>query len=351
MSIVKGRFGHTPEGEAASLYTITNARGSAVCVSDMGGTLVSLIVPDGDGKKGDVLLGYSRAEDYFPNEGYLGALIGRFGNRIGGGRCVLDGNVLELYQNDHGNHLHGGKCGFDHRIWQAAPDDSQNALVLTRVSPDGEENYPGTLAVKVTYALSEDDALSIHYEAHTDKATILNLTNHAYFNLNGEGEAPITDHLLQINADRFTVVDDQSIPTGELRPVDDTVFDLRAPLRISDGLKGLEKDEQMIFGKGYDHNFCLNGSGLREIATLRAPRTGRLMTVLTDQPGVQLYTGNMLSGVKTAKCGRVYGHRDGLCLETQGYPDAINHANFPSCVLRPGEKYDTTTVYRFCAQR
>lgn len=347
MTMEKSAFGRLPDGREAALYTLTNKAGGSVSISDLGGTLVSLKVPDREGKLTDVLLGYGQIQGYYPNKGYLGALIGRVGNRINRGQCQLDGRALHLNANSHGHHLHGGTEGFDRKLWSATMLPESGQLVLEYVSPDGEENYPGTLRVKVTYAFSEDNALSIHYAALCDRDTLCNLTNHAYFNLAGEGSGDVLDHEIMIAADRFTVVDQDCIPTGELRPVDGTPFDLRKPIRLGDGLAHQASDQQMTCGNGYDHNFCLNGAGLRQVASVYAPSTGIRMTVDTDQPGVQFYTGNSLQGVNVAKCGHIYGQREGLCLETQNYPDAINHPNFPSPVLRAGRRYDTTTIYRF----
>ena len=347
MTMEKRAFGRLPDGREAALYTIANKAGGSVSISDFGGTLVSLRVPDREGRLTDVLLGYSDVSGYFPNAGYLGALIGRVGNRIGRGLCQLDGRALHLNANSNGHHLHGGNEGYDRKLWTASALPEAGQLVLEYLSPDGEERYPGNLRVKVTYAFSEDNALSIHYAAICDRDTLCNLTNHAYFNLSGEGSGDVLDHLITIAADRFTVVDQDCIPTGELRSVEGTPFDLRKPVRVGDGLKYQDSDQQMAFGKGYDHNFCLNGAGLRQVASLYSPLTGIRMTVDTDQQGVQFYSGNTLEGVNPGKCARRYGHREGLCLETQNYPDAINHPDFPSPVLRAGRRYDTTTIYRF----
>lgn len=347
MRIEKKPFGRLPTGEPADLYILTNAKGARVAITNYGGILVSILVPDRAGALGDVVLGFDRVEDYCPNPAYLGALIGRVGNRIAHGACTLDGQALHLAANSNGHHLHGGNIGFDRKLWAAEANEDAGQLVLTIHSPDGEEGYPGSLDVKVTYTLSEDDALGIHYEAVSDKDTLLNLTNHAYFNLTGEGAGTIEDHVLTILADRFTPSDSGLIPTGEIRDVTGTPFDLRHGRTLKEGLCRTSEDEQLGYGGGYDHNFCLNGDGLREVARLVSPASGRAMTTETDQKGVQFYSGNGLGGGNKGKCGHAYGARAGLCLETQNYPDAINHANFPSPILRAGEKYDTTTVYRF----
>ena len=351
MSISKVPFGTLADGRAADLYTITNDSGASVSISTYGGILVRLTVPDKGGKPTDVLLGFDGLAGYAPvNPGYMGALIGRVGNRIGSGRFMLNGVHYQVATNSNGHHLHGGDVGFDKKIWAAEPDEAKNALKLCIVSPDGEENYPGTLEVTVTYTLSEDNGLSIRYEAVSDKDTLCNLTNHAYFNLSGEGSGTIEDHTIQINASRFTVTDSGLIPTGELRSVAGTPFDLRQPTRIGDGLKRLSDDEQLRYGGGYDHNFMLDGEGYRETVVLRSPKSGIVMKVFTDMPGVQLYTGNMLSTDWPGKGGKNYGLRDGLCLETQFPPDAVNHPDFPSAVLKAGERLESTTSYIFTAE-
>ena len=351
MSISKVPFGTLADGRAVDLYTIVNGSGASVSISTYGGILVRLSVPDKHGKPTDVLLGFNELSGYAPlNPGYMGALIGRVGNRIGNGRFTLNGVTYQVATNSNGHHLHGGDAGFDKKLWAAEPDEANNALKLSIVSPDGEENYPGTLKVTVTYTLSEDDGLSIHYEAVSDRDTPCNLTNHAYSNLSGEGSGTIEDHVIQINASSFTVTDSGLIPTGELRSVAGTPYDLRQPTRIGDRLKHLSDDEQLRYGGGYDHNFMLDGEGFREAVALRSPKSGIVMKVFTDMPGVQLYTGNMLSTDRPGKCGKNYGPRDGLCLETQFPPDAINHPNFPSAVLKAGERFESTTSYIFTTE-
>ncbi|NLG25571.1 MAG: galactose mutarotase [Clostridiales bacterium] len=343
-------FGRLPSGAEATLYTLTNASGASVSITNYGGIIVKLVAPGANGMA-DVVLGYDSLAGYLPNVGYLGALIGRVGNRINRGRCAIGGKELTLAANANGHHLHGGDVGFDQKLWGAVAERGvgEDRLILTCVSPDGEEGYPGTLAVKVTYTFTDQNALKIRYEAVSDRDTLCNLTNHAYFNLDGEGSGTVLNHVLQIDADRFTVVDQDCIPTGELRPVDGTPFDLRKGARIGDGLAQTDADEQMRFGKGYDHNFVLNGEGFRKIATLSSAAAGRAMDVYTDMVGVQFYAANMLEGIYAGKCGRKYGPREALCLETQYHPDSINHPNFPDSVLRAGQKYDFTTVYAFRA--
>lgn len=347
MTIDRETFARLPDGREVSLYTIRNDSGASASITDWGGTLQSLKVPDRAGEMADVVLGFPKAESYIDNTTYIGALIGRVGNRIGCGLCRLNGQPLKLNANSNGQHLHGGNEGFDRRLWTAALRPEAGQLELKYISPDGEENYPGTLDVTVTYALSNDNALTIHYTAVSDKDTLCNLTNHAYFNLSGEGSGQVLDHEVMIAADRFTVTDENLIPTGELRSVEGTPFDLRGGAPLGERLPLWEDDPQMKLAGGYDHNFCLNGEGMREAAWVYSPKSGIRMTVETDQPGVQLYTANGLNGGSPGKCGRAYGRWEGLCLETQNYPDAINHPLFPSPVLRALQRYDTTTVYRF----
>ena len=351
MAISRTSFGNLPDGRPADLYTITNASGASVSISNYGGILVSLLVPNREGKLTDVLLGFSDVSGYTPvNPGYMGALIGRVGNRIGHGRFTLNGISYQVATNSNGHHLHGGVTGFDKKLWDVEVDESKNALKLTAFSPDGEENYPGNMRVTVTYAFSDDNALTIRYEAESDKDTLCNLTNHAYFNLAGEGSGSVEDHEIQVHASRFTATDSGLIPTGELRSVSGSPLNLRTPIRLGDGLAHTEECEAMLFGGGYDHNFMVDGEGYREAVSLYAPSTGIRMKTYTDLPGVQLYTGNMLACDWAGKSGRKYGRRDGLCLETQIPPDAINHPEFPSPILRAGARYETLTAYIFTAQ-
>ena len=351
MAISRTFFGTLPDGRPADLYTIVNASGASVSITNYGGILVSLLVPDRDGKPTDVLLGFSNISGYAPvNPGYMGALIGRVGNRIGHGRFTLNGVSYQVAANSNGHHLHGGVVGFDKKLWDVETDEAKNALKLSAFSPDGEENYPGNMRLTVTYALSDDNALSIQYEAVSDKDTLCNLTNHAYFNLAGEGSGSVEDHEIQIHASRFTATDSGLIPTGGLRSVSGTPLDLRSNIRLGDGLAKTDSCEAMRFGGGYDHNFMVDGEGYREAVSLYAPATGIRMKTWTDQPGVQLYTGNMLTCDWAGKSGRKYQKHDGLCLETQIPPDAINHPEFPSAILRAGEHYVTRTAYIFTAQ-
>lgn len=343
-------WGMTPDGQPITLYTLRNPSGIQADIMDYGGVVVRLLTPDRNGNPGDIVLGHDHAEPYFSLETspYFGALIGRYGNRIAGGRFTLDGQTHQLPVNNGPNSLHGGTRGFNQRLWTGRPLADGPALELTYLSPDGEEGYPGNLSVRVTYTLTGDDALQIDYEARADAPTILNLTNHTYWNLGGDAGRDILGHELTLRADHITPVDETLIPTGELLPVEGTPFDFRQPTPI--GARVDEPNEQLRFAGGYDHNFVLGGEGLRSVAEVRDPESGRRVEVFTDQPGVQFYSGNFLDGSIVGKGGRVYGHRWALCLETQHFPDSPNHPNFPSTVLRPGETFTSRTVYAFSAR-
>ena len=336
-------WGMTPEGQPVELYTLTNAKGSEARILTYGGVVVSLKVPDRSGALGDVVAGFDNLEGYLTPPPYFGALIGRYGNRIGGGQFSLDGMVYHLAKNDGANHLHGGVRGFDKRLW-SAKQLSPQSLELSYLSKDGEEGYPGNLSANVTYTLTDAQELRIDYLATTDKETVVNLTNHSYFNLAGEGD--ILAHQVMIHADRYTPVDKGLIPTGELKSVAGTPFDFQMAKAIGERIE--QKDEQLMFGHGYDHNWVLNrtGSGLETAAKVTDPKSGRVMEVLTTEPGLQFYTGNFLDGTLKGK-GRVYTRRSAFCMETQHFPDSPNKPAFPSTVLKPGETYRTTTVYRF----
>jgi aldose 1-epimerase len=345
-------FGMTSAGEAIELYTLKSARGVEATIATYGGAVVSLKAPDKSGALADVVLGFDTVEGYLENRPYFGAIIGRYGNRIAKGRFKLDGVEYTLARNNGENHLHGGVKGFNRALWKATDRSSADAsrLELTYTSKDGEEGYPGTLTAKVTYALTDANELRIDYEATSDKNTVVNLTNHSYFNLAGQGDGDILGHEVMIDADRFTPVDAGLIPTGELRPVEGTPFDFRKPTAI--GARIEAKDEQISLGKGYDHNFVLNGGGgaPRLAARVVEPKSGRVLEVLTTEPGLQFYTGNFLDGSVTGKGGKVYKHRYGFCLETQHFPDSPNQPKFPSTVLKGGGRYQTTTLFRFSAR-
>lgn len=343
----KINFEEEIDGKKVGLYILKNKNNVQAAITNYGGRVVSLIVPDKEGNLTDVVLGYDKLEFYRKDkEPYFGALIGRYGNRIGKGRFALDGKSYQLELNDGTNTLHGGKNGFFGKVWDAN-QLKENILELSYLSVDGEAGYPGSLSVKVTYTLTEENALKIDYVATTDKKTIVNLTNHAYFNLNGEGDSTILDHELMINATTITPVDTTLIPTGELMAVEGTPFDFNKPIAI--GARINDDNEQIKNGKGYDHNWVLNKKkGLQIIATVRSPRTGIVMDIITEEPGLQFYSGNFLNG-KTAdgKGGKSYTYRSAFCLETQHFPDSPNQPTFPETVLKPGETYKTSTIYKF----
>ncbi|MCJ8167002.1 galactose mutarotase [Pontibacter sp. E15-1] len=347
MEIKKEAFGKTKEGEETTLYTLTNANGMQLKVTDYGATITSVLTPDKNGKLGDVALGFDsmdgyQSDAYLKSGPYFGSAIGRYGNRIAKGRFTLNGQEYKLAQNNGENHLHGGTKGFDKVIWQAEPLADQNALRLTYVSPDGEEGYPGKLTTTVTYTLTDDNEIKIDYTATTDKATPVNLTNHSYFNL-AAGEAnDALDHVLTINADKYTVVDGSLIPTGEQRAVKGTVMDFNTPTAIGARVKDVE-------GGGYDHNYVLSNSDgtLKQAATVYEPTSGRMMEVLTTEPGIQFYSGNFLDGTIEGRGGKTYSKHYGFALETQHFPDSPNQKDFPSTILEPGQTYKSSTVYKF----
>lgn len=342
--IAQEPFGYTQNGRAVTRYALYNALGASLAVLDYGCTITSLCVPDRTGQFVDVALGYDTIADYAQHDGFFGAAIGRVCNRIGGAAFSLNGADYPLYPNDGENTLHGGRVGFDKHIWQAEKRGAE--LVFSHTSPDGEEGFPGTLHVEIRYRLGDDNALTIRYRAISDQDTLCALTNHTYFNLNGGGS--VRDHVLWLAASHFCEADAHCLPTGRILPVSGTPMDFSSPKPI-----GCDIDapyaQLSAFG-GYDHNYALDkGGAFGRAATLYAPQTGILMTTMTDQRGIQLYTGNSIS-TRRGKGGAEYGRHSGVCLETQGFPDAIHHANFPSCVLRNGEPYTQETVYRFSAE-
>ena len=348
LQIRKQPFGTTTEKKSVDLYTLTNSNSVEVSIMTYGGIVVSLKVPDRQGKLQEVTLGYDTLDGYLKNNSpYFGALIGRYGNRIGKGKFSLGGREYRLATNNGESHLHGGVRGFDKAVWKPTEVRGQKSvgLKLDYVSADGEEGYPGALTVTVFYTLTNDNELKIDYAATTTKETIVNLTNHAYFNLGAD--ANILKHEVMINADRFTPISEAFIPTGELRNVKGTPMDFTTPTAI--GARINQKDEQLTRGNGYDHNWVLNrkDGSLSLAARVEEPTSGRVLEVFTTEPGVQFYTGNFLDGTIKGKAGKVYQQRAGLCLETQHFPDSPNHPNFPSTVLKPGQKYATTTVYKF----
>jgi aldose 1-epimerase len=348
-SVTVQEFGKLPNGETAQLFILKNRNGVETAITNYGGIIVTLKTYDAKGLLADVALGFETLAGYLRPHPYFGAIIGRYGNRIGKARFTLDGVTYTLAKNDGENSLHGGVEGFDKKLWKARTEsgpDSQT-LVLSRTSPDGEEGYPGTLRTEVRYTLSDDDSFRIDYLATTDKKTVVNLTNHTYFNLKGQGNGDILDHEIRINASRFTPVDEGLIPTGELRPVEGTPFDFRKPARI--GARIDADDEQIRRGRGYDHNFVLDreGEGLSFAARVIEPSTGRGLEVWTTEPGMQFYTGNFLDGSIIGKGGKAYPRRSGFCLETQHFPDSPNQPAFPSTVLEPGREYRSSTVWKF----
>ncbi|MBB1285805.1 galactose mutarotase [Flavisolibacter sp. BT320] len=338
-------FQSTIDGKQTDLYVLKNKNGMTAAFTNYGSLIVSLHVPDIDGNMRDVVVGHGSVMDFVNSgEAYFGATIGRVGNRIAGGRFTLDGKEYTLAQNNGPNTLHGGKKGFQAVVWEATqPNDT--TLVLHYLSPDGEEGFPGNLDVTVTYSLMSDNGFRCEYKATTDKRTVVNLTNHAFFNLNGEGSGTINNHILQINADRYTPVDSTLIPTGKIAPVAGTPFDFRQPTPIGQRLS--QDNEQLRFGKGYDHNYVLNGSGMKKAATVIGDQSRIQMDVFTEEPGLQFYGGNFMQGKNTFKSGSKDEFRTAFCLETQHYPDAPNQPGFPSIVLSPGETYTTTSLYTF----
>lgn len=351
--IEKSAYGQLSDGRNADLYTLRNAAGMTAWITNYGGILVGLTAPDKEGKFDNITLGFDSLAAYVKNNPFFGALVGRYGNRIAKGKFTLDGKTYSLVTNNMGNHLHGGRIGFDKVLWTATPVvGDEPALKLTYTAKDGEEGYPGNLSVTVTYTLQKANALKIDYQATTDKPTVVNLTNHTYFNLTGGAKRDILDHVLTMNADRFVPVDKTLIPTGKLAPVRGTPFDFTKPTRIGDRIDD-SADGQIKYGLGYDHcwAFADSSGSLKSVATVFEPTSGRVMTVQTTEPAVQFYTGNFLNGTVTGREGFPYKKRYALCLETEHYPDSPNQPTFPTTVLRPGQTYKTTTVYQFSVRK
>ena len=342
-------FGTLPSGQEIFLYTFRNSNGFTVSITNFGGRIVRVLTPDRRGRFADVVLGFDALNGYVAKNPYFGALIGRYANRIAGGRFTLDGHQYQLDLNSGESTLHGGKIGFDSVAWDTSvlDDGTHTGLVLEHTSPDGDEGFPGTLKVRVTYHVTEDNQIHIHFHATTDKKTVLNLTNHSYFNLSGIGGTQILDHVVTVHADRFVPANEHLVPTGELAIVAETPFDFRKPTAIGDRIDS--EHEQLHLAEGYDHTYVLNGQGHRLFHAARAlhPATGRTLDVDTTQPGVQFYTGNHLAGKVVGKGGVAYGFRTGLCFEAQHFPDSPNHPNFPSTVLEPNNVFDSTTIFRF----
>lgn len=348
-------FGQTGDGKLVKVYTLTNARGAVLRAINYGGIILSLHVPNRDGKFEDIVLGHDSLAGYLGQSSYFGAIIGRYGNRIANGHFELNGNTHHLATNDGPNHLHGGTEGFDKKLWKAHPfvDEHGTGIVFSYTSPDGEEGYPGTLQTEVTYTLTDGNELAVHYEATTTKATPVNLTQHSYFNLAGGGKRNILNHRLTLNADRFTPVNSTLIPTGDIHPVANTPFDFTTPTAI--GTRIHADHQQLEYAGGYDHNFVLNRkeAGTDELvlaARVSEPTSGRTMTLHTTEPGLQFYSGNLLDGSLTGKNGATYGPRCGFALETQHFPNSPNQSSFPTTILRPGETYRSRTIYTFTTQ-
>jgi aldose 1-epimerase len=370
LSITKAPFGTTPKGESVDRYTLSNGSMS-VSILTYGGIIQELLAPDRRGRLANITLGYADLNGYTvprgtpptPNPSYFGGIIGRYGNRIGGAEFTLDNQQYTLDANNGPNSLHGGDQGFDRFVWEAQAFEQSGVvgLRLTRTSEEGEgcsdvpdecTGYPGNLDVQVDYTLNEDDDLRIDYTATTDAPTVVNLTNHAYWNLSGEGTGTIYDHRLTLNASGYTPVDDTLIPTGEIAPVGGTPFDFRTPHAIGERIR--ENHQQLVFGRGYDHNWVLDRHGSNELvkaARLRDPASGRVLTMWTEEPGIQFYSGNFLDGTLYGTSGHAYRQGDGLALETQHFPDSPNQPQFPSTVLRPGQTYSTSTVLGFSTSR
>ncbi|BET69476.1 galactose mutarotase [Opitutales bacterium ASA1] len=350
--VTKQAWGSTPDGIAVDLYTLRNAKGAEATITNYGGIVVTLTMPDRTGAMADIVLGYDNLQGYIDKTPYFGALIGRYGNRIGDATFSIDGQTYTLAKNDGPNSLHGGVKGFDKVVWTAKPAASPAgpALELTYLSKDGEEGFPGNLDVKAVYTLTNDNELRLDFTATTDKATVVNLTHHSYFNLRGQGDGDILGHEVVINASHITPVNQTLITTGELAPVAGTPFDFRTPVAI--GARINDPDTQLQYGPGYDHNWVIDkpAGELALHATVYEPTTGRVMEVLSDEPGLQFYAGNFLDGTITGKGGVVYQHRTGFCMEPQHFPDSPNKPQFPSVILRPGENYSNTIIYRFTAR-
>ena len=348
-NVTEAPFGTMPDGTPVRLFTLTNAAGMEVRATTYGVILVSIRVPDRQGKLDDIVIGHDNLEGYLTKSRYFGAVVGRYGNRIAGGHVEIDGRTYHLTLNNGPNHLHGGVKGFDKTVWNAeiANDSRGPSVVFTHTSPDGHEGYPGTLAARVAYTVTDQNELIVEYSATTDQPTVVNVTQHSYFNLSGVGSGDVLGHRLTLHADSYTPVDANQIPTGEIASVEGTPLDFRR--ERPSAIASTPTHPQMKTGAGYDHNFVLsrNGTGLAPAARVVDPKTGRSMEISTTEPGIQFYSGNKLDGSMSGKGGHVYGSRTGLCLETQHFPDSPNKPNFPSTVLRPGEHYKSTTVFKF----
>jgi len=343
-------FSRLDDGREVYVFTLTNSNGMEMKLINYGATIISLTAPDRNGNYKDVVLGYDSLQGYIKGDAYFGAIVGRYGNRIGRGKFTLEGRQYQLTINNGPNHLHGGTIGYNKVLWEASQEPGKPAVTFSYVSPDQEQGYPGTLNISVTYTLTDNNEVRIDYNASTDKTTILNPTHHSYFNLTGDPKSTILNHELELRADKYTPVDSTLITTGEIADVSNTPFDFRKSHPIGENINA--DNEQLRFGNGYDHNWVLNdfNGETRVIAVVNEPQTGRVMEVLSDQPGVQFYSGNFLNGTAIGKNGTAYQFRTGFCLEAQHYPDSPNKPEFPSVVLKPGETYKQTTIYRFSSK-
>ena len=351
MSVSSEAFGKNQFGENVTLYTLNNSCGMTVRIMDHGGTIISIVVPDSFGNLDDVVLGHGTAEEYIQDTPYFGSAIGRYANRINEGKFLLDGVEYQLACNNGPNALHGGLRGFDKVVWDTEVIGAENAIKMSYVSIDGEEGFPGELATTLTYTLTEQNELKIHYQAETTKPTPVNFTNHSYFNLAGHDAGKISDQVMSINANSFLPSDETAIPFGDEMRVQNTPFDFLTPKAIGEDIDAA--DEQIRFGGGYDHNFCLNKEQFGELsfaARAEDPESGRIMEVFTTEPGIQFYTGNFLDGSVRGKGGCAYAKQGAYCLETQGYPDAPNQTQFPNTIVRPGDTFRSQTIYRFSAR-
>ncbi len=349
VKITKAPFGKTGDGQAVDLYTLSNPSGMKAKITNYGGIVTELHVPDKNGNNGDVVLGYEKLSSYIEASPYFGCITGRYANRIAKGRFTIDGTEYKLATNNGDNHLHGGVAGLDKKVWSAkeVKGVGRAGIEFSYLSPDGEEGYPGNVHCKVTYWLTVQNEIEIQYEATTDKSTHLNLTHHSYFNLAGAGSGDILNHEVELFADKFVPTDASNIPLGELAPVKGTPFDFLTPHKI--GARIGENNQQLKVGLGYDHNWVINstGKGIELAARVTEEKSGRIMEVLTDQPGIQFYTGNFLDGSNVGKGGNVYKHRNAFCLETQKFPDSPNNPSYPSSLLEPGQTYRHVCIYRF----
>ena len=348
----KANFTNVINGDSTGLWVLKNATGMEVCITNFGGRIVSIMVPDKAGKMQDVVLGFDSVADYVNIPSDFGASIGRYANRIKNGQITIDGKTIQLPQNNFGHCLHGGPKGWQYQVYQKVNQVNDTTIELTRFSPDGDQNFPGNVIAKVTFVLSNDNAIKIYFEATTDKKTVINMCNHSYFNLSGDATVPITDHLLYINADNFTPVDSTFMTTGEIAPVKGTFMDFTTAKAIGTDITRYDY-LQLKNGNGYDHNWVLNTSGdmTKQAVKLVSPVSGISLEVFTNEPGIQVYTGNFLDGKAKGKKGIVYNQRAAVCLETQHYPDSPNKPQWPSVILEPGKVYKSTCIYKFGVEK